>query len=275
MDCSRRHQQTIDGIAEAISQYDAPYVALSGGKDSMLMTYLALQADPDIEIIHSTHGAAYLPPHWPEVLVHAVQIMGARNVSTTDVNLIWTRTGHDLALVGLRRAESQRRRARMKRAGNLGEHDEYWPLADWTTEEVWTCTHAHSVPYASLYDDAPISRRMHWATDHYERLEWDRLRYVSDLIPDWVVYVPDPRCASCGALLDADISRGHEPGCDHRTSDNEWISDTEAAATLRRSKAQIRSLVDAGTIRRSDLGLSASDVAAVPPLKQPNRRGKS
>lgn len=236
--CHPLHQQTVEGIADTLSDYRHPYVSLSGGKDSMLMTYLTLQVDPDIEIIHSMHGAPYLPAHWPEVLVHAVQVMGGRNITTTPKNLIWTDHGNDVVLIGLRRAESQRRRKRMDTRPQLvPDRDEFWPLADWTTDAVWQCTLAHQVPYASIYADRPTHQRMHWATTPHERAEWDRLRYISPLIPDWIVYTPDPICGECGGFLDGDITRGHADGCSHGP-----VVEVAHAKTSRRSKR--RSYVD-------------------------------
>ncbi len=192
------------------------------------MVHLALEVDPDVEIVHSTHGARWgappgkpwLPDHWPDVLEQALRSMGARHVSTTPAHLLALDHGFDLALVGLRRDESVRRRTRMDTVDRLRDDvAECWPLESWSTAQVWACTDAHQIPYASVYHGRR-HERMHWPVDPVDREMWSRLRYLGGPardLPDWVGVDAEmgDHCRSCGVPIRDPAVSPHQPGCQH------------------------------------------------------------
>lgn len=221
---STLHAAALDEIREALDESSSPYMACSGGKDSMLLAHLVLEVDPAVPIVHSLHGARWLPSRWPGVLVQALEAMGARDIRTTRSNLIYTPTSHDLVFVGLRRAESQRRRKRMDTVGQLNPQvREVWPLADWPDAALWGCTDAHEVPVASIYSAA--YQRFHWPSEPIDRGPWSRITYTHVPPPavPWMVDDPvlGPLCGECGALVsDPDRVEVHSPGC--------WVPDSVA-----------------------------------------------
>lgn len=217
---AKHHASALETIADAVSRAEAPYVSVSGGKDSMLMAQLAIEVDPSIPMIHSTHGARGLPPQWPGILVDALRSMGATEIHTTPDNLIWTDTGHDLVMVGLRRAESRRRRERMDTVERLDERvEECWPIADWADRHVWACHIAHDIPRLNLYTRG--WRRVHWPETPIQRSEWSRVAYVGGPsvvypgAPEWLGSDPEfgDFCRGCGRGIADPVSSRHEEGC--------------------------------------------------------------
>lgn len=209
-------------ISDALGRARAPYVACSGGKDSMLLAALVLEVDRRVPVVHSTHGARWLPDRWPGVLVGALRSMGAQDVRVIRRNLIWAETRFDVVFVGLRRTESRRRRKRMREVERLNPAvEEVWPLAGWAAGDVWACTDAHGVPWASTYG-TPREGRFHWPTSPIERAEWGRLEYRGGPAapwpgaPSWLVWDPllGDLCGECGMPVGdvGDVS-AHGEGC--------------------------------------------------------------
>lgn len=175
---------TVADTHAALVAAKRPYVSVSGGKDSMVVAHIALKLMPDIEVIHSIHGApVWLPPQWPGVLVDAVKAMGAMDVRVDRRNLIavsgyMAEEGVDLVLVGLRRAESARRRERMRTTPQVAAIPELWPIADWSDEAVWSYIRDNDVPYASAYDEGATRWPPHPPEDATDRARWARITYV-------------------------------------------------------------------------------------------------
>jgi len=48
-------------IQEKLKQYSRPYVAFSGGKDSLCVLHLVLQENPNITVVHWDYGKYYFP----------------------------------------------------------------------------------------------------------------------------------------------------------------------------------------------------------------------
>jgi 3'-phosphoadenosine 5'-phosphosulfate sulfotransferase (PAPS reductase)/FAD synthetase len=172
-------------VEAALADHPGAYIACSGGKDSMVLAHLVGTVKDDVPVIHSTNGApwAVMPKQWPRVLVKALESMGLLDVRVDRRNLLRSSAhmrddGWDLVFVGLRRGESLRRRERMETRPQLAALPECWPLEDWTTDDVWRYIDECQVPYASLYDLAGRSSRMHWPDNDATILAWAGIRYV-------------------------------------------------------------------------------------------------
>lgn len=75
----------------------------------------------------------------------------------------------EVALVGLRKEESLRRRRKMRKQPK----GEFYPLANWGWKDVWAYIISNNLPYPKLYDVyGPI-------------LGWDKARFVTFFDPEF------------------------------------------------------------------------------------------
>lgn len=191
----RRIDRARDEIAEALRAIPNPYVAFSGGKDSLVTLALVREQQPDIAVIwsddeleypeqpgyitglardwglnltvtlgYALHGGWFWPwrdaPFWREPLPGAVAV-GERLETWAPAH------GYGGTILGLRRQESARRRTYMRVRGTL--HDTVatgWrcnPIADWSVGDVWALIAGWDLPVNPVYDRlaaAGIERQM-------------------------------------------------------------------------------------------------------------------
>lgn len=173
-----RVREAEDVIREAFDRHLRPYVAFSGGKDSTVMAHMVLQHRPSTTVLHWDYGAAYVPDPIHEEILGIARHMGARlrletsplyeqqgrqAVGVLGKHMIgWllpklAREGYDASFVGLRSAESGKRRRRINSGRSLSDIREYWPMASWSWLDVWAYIVSHGLPYLSVYDQtAPV-----------------------------------------------------------------------------------------------------------------------
>lgn len=180
----RRVDRARAEIAEALHVIPHPYLAFSGGKDSLVTLALVREQRPHIPVIwsddeleypeqpayvaglaalwglnltvtlgHARHGGWFDPwqqePYWREPLPGALRVN--ENLET------WApRQGYGGTILGLRRQESAKRRTYMRARGTL--HDTVatgWrcnPIADWSVDDVWALIAGWDLPYNPVYD---------------------------------------------------------------------------------------------------------------------------
>lgn len=172
-------------VGEALGRAKKPYVALSGGKDSLAVAALCGAVREDVTVAwsddeleypesveymrmwreiagerfvvtlgHATHAGWFRPwsdaPSWREPFPGAVRIGMAQDD--------WMgRQGYDLTLTGLRANESRARRDHLLARGALyrvkgGTGWRCCPLADWTEDDVWALIAGWGLPYNAAYD---------------------------------------------------------------------------------------------------------------------------
>ena len=175
-------------IREALCRASRPYVAFSGGKDSLVLAHLVHRVDPSIQMVYSDdelllpehvayirrmidrgglrivsggsiHAGWFRPwesaPYWrdpePEMEWLPRNWKGARG----RLSLLARTLGYDGAFIGLRRLESRRRAAILE--GSTGVHmakgyPHITPIADWDDADVWEYIARHQLPYCHTYD---------------------------------------------------------------------------------------------------------------------------
>lgn len=161
-------------ISDALSWSERPYVAYSGGKDSLVMVHMVLQACPRALIWHFWYGPYYFPIEMENEVLRAAHAIGAintridtsekyrqgRSPKNTFFPLLHGKIipelledGYDLAFIGLRREESRRRKAKAaKHMRRDGQMIECYPLADLTARDIWAYIVTNNLPYCSHYD---------------------------------------------------------------------------------------------------------------------------
>jgi len=182
-------------IKEALRQYQKPYVAFSGGKDSTCVLHLVLEQKPDVMVLHWDYGPYYIPRWLEKEFIENAQKIGTKSIRVeTSTEYLWLgrkavnvlgreymgrlipalkKEGYDLAFVGLRKEESLKRKRRISRGESVGEIPECWPVQNWTWQDVWAYIFSHDLPYASVYDIyAPV-------------VGWDKVRLTTFFDPEF------------------------------------------------------------------------------------------
>lgn len=170
--------------ATVLAEFAAPWVAFSGGKDSLVALALAARARPETTALWTDDELEY--PEQSGYIPAACAALGARLVVKTGTQMHdgwftpWTdapfwrepgaetivtrerawqvreRLGGDVTVLGTRKAESRARRIGLSRWGALHEtRDRGWhahPLANWLTADVWAAIAAWGLPYNPVYD---------------------------------------------------------------------------------------------------------------------------
>lgn len=169
----------------AIRTANRPYVAVSGGKDSLVVMALALMVSPDIPLLWSDdeleypetvsymtmmrdlagdqlrvtlgwaeHAGWFRPwrdkPFWRDPLPGTVRV-------NRDVDDWMGGQGYDLTLLGTRMSESSKRRDWLVSAGHTyrvkgGTGRRCCPIWDWSEDDVWLFIAGKRLPYNTAYD---------------------------------------------------------------------------------------------------------------------------
>lgn len=176
-------------VQRALSTSRHPYVAFSGGKDSLAVTALVHLIDPNVELLWSDDELEYpesveymtrlqhvAGPQFTVTLGHARHagwfdpwrdrpyfrepLPGSLNIEM-DVDEYQAMQGYDLTFLGLRRFESGRRNdhrtAWLLTAGPTyrtakGVPMKCSPIHDWTADDVWALISGANLPYNKAYD---------------------------------------------------------------------------------------------------------------------------
>jgi 3'-phosphoadenosine 5'-phosphosulfate sulfotransferase (PAPS reductase)/FAD synthetase len=176
-------------IREFVGQVGRPYVAWSGGKDSLVCLALVADECPGVDAIWSDDELEM--PGVPEYVPAAAGALGARLMVTggwamhagwfrpwTDRPFWrpadhidawpgmrieeWTpQQGWDGAIVGLRADESRERSLHLARRGEIYRASTGQlicnPLARWTLDDVWAVIAGMGLPYAPVYDRLAVA----------------------------------------------------------------------------------------------------------------------
>ena len=177
-------------IKEALEEFNKPYIAFSGGKDSTALMHLVL-GYRQVTVIHWDYGRYYIPRPLHEEILEIARKCGAKNLVVLTSSLYeklgrkaqgvlgkhfigveipkLIERGYDCAFLGLRAEESVKRRFRTE---GFYEYDKrgitnVFPLRNWSWRDVWAYIVSNNVPYLSFYDA------------YGELLGYDKVRFVT------------------------------------------------------------------------------------------------
>ena len=177
----KKVKESLDIIKKAFDENNC-YVSFSGGKDSTVLTHLALTVDKNIPIWHWDYGDDLMPRPIEQEVLNNLNSLGAVNIivnkrrgSGNDTGSGYKQFfgqiacnkkeyGWDMGLVGVRREEST---ARKNKYVNYFQDGDCYPLLDWSSNDVWAYIVSNDLSYHSTYD-------------YYgEVLGWDKARFVT------------------------------------------------------------------------------------------------
>ena len=161
-------------ISEALDQSKCPYLAYSGGKDSLVMLHMVLQKRPDILVWHWDYGYDLMPFEMEKEILENARRIGAKNIRINSsgkgenryrsvrtfyrqffgkIGQFTQEEGCDLAFIGLRTQESGKRKRKASEPFRWnGKLLECYPLADLTARDIWAYIVTNNLPYCSHYD---------------------------------------------------------------------------------------------------------------------------
>jgi 3'-phosphoadenosine 5'-phosphosulfate sulfotransferase (PAPS reductase)/FAD synthetase len=165
----RRLESAREIVSRALQAGQAPYIALSGGKDSTVVYALVRELVPGIPAVWSD-DEWYLP----ETLAYIERLQAAgldvRRIRTNAHHTDWFeiagdydgipdyagRQGWKLVYLGLRQEENSKRRVYLRTYGPLHHaKDGVWrcnPIHDWTWRDVWALIVSWGLDYNRAYD---------------------------------------------------------------------------------------------------------------------------
>jgi 3'-phosphoadenosine 5'-phosphosulfate sulfotransferase (PAPS reductase)/FAD synthetase len=162
-----------DIITEALNRAKKTYIAYSGGKDSLAMLHLVLQASPNITVWHWDYGPYYMPRSMETEILENARKIGAKNIivdtsekynqGRCEKNVLFpalfgkvqpgmAKDGYDMVMVGLRAEESRRRKAKTATGFRAGKITECYPVYQLTARDIWAYVVSNNIHYCSHYD---------------------------------------------------------------------------------------------------------------------------
>ena len=160
-------------IQRALQTCKKPYVAFSGGKDSLCVLHLVSSIQKDVFVIHWDYGRYFIPRELheeileiakglsPNVMVftseryekekrQAYNVLGEEFFEKVVPKLL--SKGFDCVFLGLRKEESSSRRVRIKNKVFITPIREIYPIANWSWLDVWAYIASNNIRYLSIYN---------------------------------------------------------------------------------------------------------------------------
>jgi phosphoadenosine phosphosulfate reductase len=160
-------------IKKALQTCKKPYVAFSGGKDSLCVLHLVSSIQKDVFILHWDYGRYFIPRELHDEILEiargfssnvmvftsdryekekreAYNVLGEEFFEKVVPKLI--EEGFDCVFLGLRKEESSSRRVRIKNQRHLTPIKEFYPIENWTWLDVWAYIVSNNIRYLSIYD---------------------------------------------------------------------------------------------------------------------------
>jgi 3'-phosphoadenosine 5'-phosphosulfate sulfotransferase (PAPS reductase)/FAD synthetase len=165
----RKVEKAKEIIREALAIAPA-YVAVSWGKDSVVMLHLVQSICPDILAVHSGCEHQYDQDSYADAEINYLkhnQTNYVREIS--DGSSLWEEkyySTNPLVFLGLRKEENLKRRLSILKHGDIHQYtsgkrtDCYrcCPIASFTWQDIWAYTAKYNLPYLQSYENDWQSR---------------------------------------------------------------------------------------------------------------------
>jgi phosphoadenosine phosphosulfate reductase len=198
---------SLDVIREALAIGEA-YVAVSWGKDSVVMLHLCQQVQPDILAISFTHPERSMIANYAEVIdqyrqrfglnLQDIALHGDHVPTKVEQAKLWD--AWPVGFIGLRKEECDRRSIALLKYGLLhqyqsGNRANSWrccPVGWFGWRDIWAYICANNLPYLSIYDQIPRDRGR--TTDHLSKTmgkAWQQRRFeeIKLVAPEYASYL--------------------------------------------------------------------------------------
>lgn len=178
----RKVDKSLAVIREALKLGPA-YVAVSWGKDSVVMLHLCQQIKPDILAISFTHPEREMISNYADVIFQYKKQFGLKlkNISIEGDHVpqkvsqakLWEKW--PVGFIGLRKEECDRRSMALLKHGLLHQYQSGGKAGSWrccpvgwfTWRDIWAYICVNNLPYLSIYDQ--LSREKGRTTDHLSK----------------------------------------------------------------------------------------------------------
>lgn len=209
----RKVEQAKSTIREALAIAPA-YVACSWGKDSTVLLHLCQQVQSDIPAYFLGHSEQDLISNFSEI---AFRYCEKFNPNYQEIRLApedekqyrpdkikWALSNIEgippLALIGVRAEESINRRRSVHRHGLIYQYKSgnyrCFPLAFWSTNDIWAYIVNHNIPYLRAYDQTDKQSKESRTSLHFGRSansalsaqRWEQFRRIA---PEFVQHVKE------------------------------------------------------------------------------------
>jgi 3'-phosphoadenosine 5'-phosphosulfate sulfotransferase (PAPS reductase)/FAD synthetase len=175
-------------IDECYTHFKSPYVAYSGGKDSIVLSHIILSMYPEAEIWHWDYGDDLMPRAFEKEVIENLKSYGAKNITIDkrrgkgrdtsygyrqffqQIENNMKKYDWDIGIVGVRQQES------ITRKNKYTKHfmnNTCYPLLKLTVEDVWTYIISHNLKYPKSYDLQG------------DYVGWDKIRFVTFFDPEF------------------------------------------------------------------------------------------
>jgi 3'-phosphoadenosine 5'-phosphosulfate sulfotransferase (PAPS reductase)/FAD synthetase len=167
-----------EALHVAVESHKKTYCSFSGGKDSTVLLWMALQEKPTMLVLHIDFGRWLMPRTIFADICNNAKKQGGRNFRIEGSEQ-WEKAGrklpkggifgkvlfgriepqlheegYDCCLLGLRAEESRKRASRTKdKAWDMATIDTAYPISHLSWMDVWACIISNKLPYLSHYDD--------------------------------------------------------------------------------------------------------------------------
>jgi 3'-phosphoadenosine 5'-phosphosulfate sulfotransferase (PAPS reductase)/FAD synthetase len=205
----RKVNQALVVIREALKIGPA-YVAVSWGKDSVVMLHLCQQVQPDILAISFSHPERSMISNYEEVIdqyrqrfglnLKDIALAGDHVPAKVEQAKLWDTW--PVGFIGLRKEECDRRSMALIKYGLLhqyqsGSRSTSWrccPVGWFGWRDIWAYICANNLPYLSIYDQ--LSRDRGRTTDHLSKTmdkAWQQRRFeeIKLVAPEYAKYLQE------------------------------------------------------------------------------------